>query len=105
MQSAKIRWFNKGLEVKNNKIWAVGSDVQWKWMGRLIDGQVIEIYFESVAKNIKGKVIKRNASKENPAYLLQSEAGNYALKLHSELQSNKIEKVKDNKPKMFSKKI
>lgn len=89
--------------MKTGKIYAVGSAAQWKWMGRLIDGEVKEIYFEPVAKTIKGKVIKRNASQENPAYLLQSEAGNYALKLHSELQSHKVKKIKNNTPKMFSK--
>lgn len=59
--------------------------VKWKWLGGIIDGMVVEIYFEPVTKVIKGKNIKRNGSKERPAYLVQSEAGNYALKLHTEL--------------------
>lgn len=102
MQSTEVGWLNKGMEMKNSKNWSAGSVVHWKWMGRVIQGQVTEVYFESVAKTIKGKIIKRNASKENPAYLLQSEAGNYALKLHSELYYEQIEKIKSNKPKMFS---
>jgi len=34
---------------------------------------------------IKGKLIKRNGTKENPAVLVRSLAGNLALKLHHEL--------------------
>ncbi len=62
------------------------EDVQWKWLGRFIEGQVKEVYFEPTVQVIKSKSIKRNGSKENPAYLVQSKAGNIALKLHSELQ-------------------
>ena len=38
-----------------------------------------------ITKLIKEKKIKRNGSAENPAVLVQSEAGNLALKLSSEL--------------------
>lgn len=61
----------------------IGQQVAWKWMGRLIEGKVIEVYFEPVVKEIKGKLIKRNGSKEKPAYYVQSNVGNYALKLHT----------------------
>ena len=57
----------------------------WKWMGREIHGYVVEVYFGPVVKEIKGKYIKRNGSVEKPAYLVKSEAGNLALKLHTEL--------------------
>ena len=62
------------------------APVQWKWMGGWVEGLVKEIYFEPVVKLIKGKSIKRNGSKEKPAYLVESIAGNLALKLHSELE-------------------
>lgn len=70
------------------KKYKVNSKVQWKWMGCIIDGVVKEVYFESVIKIIKGKKIKRNGTPEKPAYLVQSVAGNLALKLHSELFVN-----------------
>jgi Hypervirulence associated proteins TUDOR domain len=63
----------------------VNDKVAWKWLGGIVQGVVKEIYFESVVKVIKGKNIKRNGSKEKPAYLVQSEAGNFALKLQTEL--------------------
>ncbi len=61
------------------------AKVSWKWLGRDINGVVLEIFISPVTREIKGKKIKRNGSKENPAYLVKSEAGNEALKLGSEL--------------------
>ncbi|MGE4132975.1 MAG: DUF2945 domain-containing protein [Bdellovibrionales bacterium] len=63
----------------------VGSAVQWKWYGGSIHGKIVEIFPKPVVKEIKGKKIKRNGSKENPACLVKSDAGNLALKLMSEL--------------------
>ena len=81
---------------------SVGSAVQWKWMGRFISGSVKEIYSNSVSKTIKGKLIKRHGSEENPAYLVESVSGNLALKLHSELQVSESKKANLRGPKMFS---
>lgn len=67
------------------KPFRLNQKVSWKWLGGSVEGKVREIYFEPVVKVLKGKAIKRNGSKEKPAYLVQSEAGNFALKLHSEL--------------------
>ncbi len=79
------------------------SEVSWKWLGKNINGIVCEVFYHPVIKEIKGKKIKRNASKSNPAYLVQSEAGNFALKLQTELtqRDNKAEK-QISRPKIFS---
>lgn len=66
----------------------IGQKVIWKWMGREISGKVVEIHFEPVVKEIKGKLIKRNGSQEKPAYFVQSDAGNFALKLATEVFEN-----------------
>jgi phage terminase small subunit len=81
----------------------VGSKVQWQWMGRFIDGIVMDVYHESVTKLIKGKHIKRNGTQENPACLVLSSAGNQALKLKSELSlvTSQQEKPTRSKPSMF----
>jgi len=63
-----------------------GCYVRWKWMGGYVRGEVVEIYLEPTVKVIKGKNIKRNGSPERPACLVQSEAGNLALKLSTELE-------------------
>jgi len=69
------------------KPYKINAKVQWKWLGGVIEGHVVEVYFKPVEKMIKGKKIKRNGSKEKPAYLVQSKAGNFALKLHTELEA------------------
>ncbi|MBC7466216.1 MAG: DUF2945 domain-containing protein [Bdellovibrio sp.] len=87
---------------KKSNSYKVGTEVQWKWMGRFIMGVVSEVHFESVSKKIKEKLIKRNGTAENPAYLVQSAAGNFALKLHSEVEAVGKSKSKAVKPTLFS---
>lgn len=62
-----------------------GSKISWKWAGSIIKGTIEDVFMGPVEKEIKGKIIKRNGSVEKPAYLVKSEAGNFALKLHTEL--------------------
>ena len=64
----------------------IGDRVTWKWMGREIKGVVVEAHYAPIQKEIKGKLIKRNGSVEKPAYLVKSDAGNFALKLVTELE-------------------
>jgi hypothetical protein len=79
----------------------VGSKVQWKWLGREIAGVVREVHKVPVVKLIKGKSIKRNGSPEKPAYLVESTAGNLALKLETELMAGSSAKTKKSLPTMF----
>ncbi|QDK42660.1 DUF2945 domain-containing protein [Bacteriovorax stolpii] len=72
--------------MEKNKPYSVGDKVTWKWAGGTIKGQVEEVHFAPIEKIIKGSRIKRNGSVEKPAYQVKSEAGNIALKLHTELQ-------------------
>ncbi len=68
------------------KIYKKGSKVSWKWGAGKAEGVIEEIYHTQVEKKIKGSIIKRNGSEENPAYYI-SELGKdaYVLKLESEL--------------------
>ncbi len=86
-----------------NKTFKIKAQVYWKWLGRKIQGHIVEVYFEPVTKTIKGKNIKRNGSQDNPAYLVQAESGNIALKLHTEIFANEADKTKQSRPKIFSK--
>lgn len=70
------------------KAYRVNSKIQWKWVGNVIKGKIVEVHMGPVEKIIKGKKIKRNGTVEKPAYLVQSEAGNLALKLHTELEKS-----------------
>lgn len=85
-----------------------GAKVEWKWLGRKISGVVLEVHAEKIVRTIKGKKITRNGSKENPAYLVESDAGNKALKLQSELskttkKTSSASSRKAKMPSMFSK--
>ncbi len=62
-----------------------GTKVSWKWAGGVVEGTVEASYEETIKKEIKGKIITRHGSPDKPAYLVKSVAGNFALKLHSEL--------------------
>ncbi|UOF02904.1 hypervirulence associated TUDOR domain-containing protein [Bdellovibrio reynosensis] len=77
----------------------VGSKVKWAWYGSFIHGRVEEVFHEAVTKTIKGKKITRRGSKETPAYLVKSDAGNLALKLQTELE--KDAKQTPSSPRMF----
>jgi hypothetical protein len=63
-----------------------GTKVTWKWGRGNGRGTIKEVFSEPVSKNIKGTEIKRNASKDNPAYLIEQENGNEVLKLQSQLE-------------------
>jgi len=76
-----------------------GVKVEWNWLGQKIYGVVREIHTEKIVRTIKGKKITRNGSKENPAYVVESEAGNLALKLGTELtKRSNVKKM----PTLFS---
>ena len=77
------------------------AKVMWKWLGKSISGVVEEVYFDSVTKTIKGKKITRHGTKDKPAYLVKSEAGNLALKLETELHKPVAAKTKKSAPQMF----
>jgi hypothetical protein len=76
------------------------SKVQWKWLGRSINGTVEEVFKSSITKTIKGKKITRHGTDEKPAYFVKSDAGNLALKLQTELHSPE-KPASGSKPKMF----
>ncbi len=67
------------------KAYKKGTAIQWKWGAGVVDGTVEEVHMGPVEREIKGSKIKRNGSVEKPAYLVRSDSGNIALKLHTEL--------------------
>lgn len=60
--------------------------VTWKWGKSTAEGKVTEKFEEPVEKKIKGTTVKRKASKEEPAYLIEQEKGTKVLKSESELK-------------------
>ena len=69
----------------NNHIPNPGETVHWNWYGKVIKGQVKEIYPEKTSIMSKGKYITRNGTKDNPAIVISHKSGNDVIKLASEL--------------------
>lgn len=64
---------------------AKGDEVEWKWGTGTAQGTVAEVFTEKVTRTIRGKDITRNASADEPAYLVRQIDGDTALKSASEL--------------------
>lgn len=64
-----------------------GALLKWNWASGTAVGRVKESFIDKVTRIIKGKSITRNASAEEPAYLMETPAGDQALKSHSELSA------------------
>lgn len=65
----------------------VGQKVRWKWGQGTAEGKITERFESHVERTINGKTITRNATKEDPAFLVEQEDGSRALKTGSELEA------------------
>lgn len=65
---------------------AINDLVQWKWGAGTAVGLIIDSYTSRVTTTIKGANITRNATEQNPAFLIEQENGNKVLKSQSELE-------------------
>lgn len=64
----------------------VGTRVEWTWGKGAATGKITESFTEPVGRTIKGTAVKRDADKDNAAYLIRQEDGDRVLKSHSELR-------------------
>lgn len=62
-----------------------GDEVKWEWGAGQGKGKVVKKFISDVSKTIKGSEVKRNASEEEPAYLIEQEDGDEVLKSGLEL--------------------
>ena len=62
-----------------------GTEVSWEWGSGTATGKVVERYTEKVTKTLKGSEITRDASEDEPAYLIEQDDGDQVLKSQSEL--------------------
>lgn len=63
----------------------VNQYVKWDHAGNEAKGQIKESFKEKVTRTIKGNEVTRDASDEEPAYLIEQEDGDQVLKSESEL--------------------
>ena len=64
---------------------AKGTEVEWKWGAHKARGRIAQSFVRDVTRTIKGETVKRKASTDEPAYLIEQEDGGRVLKSHSEL--------------------
>ncbi|QEG24951.1 hypervirulence associated TUDOR domain-containing protein [Mariniblastus fucicola] len=65
-----------------------GTDVKWKWGDGWGHGTVDERFTEKVTRTIEGNEVTREASSDEPAYLIKQDDGGRVLKGHSEVQKD-----------------
>jgi hypothetical protein len=64
-----------------------GTKVTWNWAGSTAEGTIVERFTDKVTRSIKGAEVTRNASQEEPAFLIRQEDGDEVLKSASELEA------------------
>lgn len=64
-----------------------GSKVTWTWGAHEAHGKIIERFTNHVTRTIKGTEVTRDASRKEPAYLIEQEDGDQVLKSRSELRA------------------
>lgn len=63
-----------------------GDKVHWNWGKSQAEGTIKEKSEKTITKKIKGTEVKRKASKEEPAYIIEQKNGTGVVKSESELQ-------------------
>jgi hypothetical protein len=63
-----------------------GDTVHWNWGKGEAEGKIEKKHEEPVTKTIKGSKIKRNASKDEPAFEIKMDKGQKVIKSESELK-------------------
>ena len=63
----------------------VGDEVEWNWGNGTGTGKVTERFTEKVTRIIDGNEVTRNASDDDPAFMIEQDDGDRVLKSGSEL--------------------
>jgi hypothetical protein len=60
--------------------YAVGGNVEWSSGTGTGQGKAGKVFTERVSRTIKGNDVTRNASEDDPAYLIEQDDGDEVLK-------------------------
>jgi hypothetical protein len=69
-----------------------GDKVHWNWGKSQAEGTIKEKSEKTITKKIKGTEVKRKASKEEPAYIVEQQNGTEVVKSESELMEGSKDK-------------
>lgn len=64
-----------------------GQKVWWKWGNGTGEGKIAEKFTSDVTRKLKGTEVTRNATDDEPAYLIEQEDGSEILKSGSEIEA------------------
>lgn len=64
-----------------------GDKVKWSWGNGEGTGKVSERFTDDVTRTIDGSEIKRKATSDCPAYMIEQDDGSRVLKSHSEVSA------------------
>ncbi len=63
----------------------IGDTVSWNWGSGTATGEVTERFTDDVTRTIEGTEVTRNATEDEPAYLIEQADGGRVLKTAGEL--------------------
>lgn len=63
-----------------------GTEVEWDWGEGTATGKIEKTYTQKTTVKLKGSEITREASEEEPAYLIEQEDGDQVLKSSNEIR-------------------
>ena len=63
----------------------VGDQVEWQWGDGTGTGEVVERFADDVTRTLQGTEVTRNASDDEPAFLIEQDDGDQVLKSVTEL--------------------
>ncbi|WP_425093482.1 DUF2945 domain-containing protein [Tropicimonas sp. S265A] len=66
---------------------SVGDRVKWSWGNGEAEGEVTERFTQNVSRTIKGSEVTRNASSDEPAFLIEQDDGDQVLKSCTEVEA------------------
>ncbi|MEM6695527.1 MAG: DUF2945 domain-containing protein [Pseudomonadota bacterium] len=66
----------------------IGDNVSWNWGNGTGEGKVVERFTEPVTRTLKGSEITRNASGDEPAFLIEQDDGDQVLKSCTEISTS-----------------
>lgn len=69
-----------------SKDYPANTEVEWDWGNGTAKGKIQEKFTEKVSRQIDGNEVTRDASEDNPAYMIEQDDGQRVLKKHSELR-------------------
>ena len=70
---------------RKKKALSLGVRVAWSREGRKSEGVVRKVFTHRLERTMWGSTITQDASKRNPAYLIEKDDGDTLLKNHSDI--------------------